>query len=92
MRRPAIGQCICISCDMGDIGERAELGPETSKDLEGYRKLRMRNVILNVTATNPTIDRKMLPIGENQNMTLMSMYYIYFTVRNFHGTSFSRIL
>jgi hypothetical protein len=48
---PANGQCICMSCDMGDVGQLAEPGPKTSKDPEGPGKLRMRDVMLNVTAT-----------------------------------------
>ena len=78
MCSPANGQCICISCDMGDVGQLAEQGPETSKDQKGrHGKPRMRNVMLNVTATklNPTFDGKMMRTGQNQNMTLMSMYY-----------------
>jgi hypothetical protein len=67
---PANEQCICMSCDLGDVGQLAELGPESSKDPEGHGKPRMRNVLLNVTTANPTIDGKMLPIGENHNMTL----------------------
>jgi hypothetical protein len=68
---PANGQCICMSCDLGDVGQLAEPGPEASK--EG--QLRMRNVMLNVTTTNPTFDEKMMCTGENQTMTLMSTYH-----------------
>jgi hypothetical protein len=58
---------------MGDVGQLAEPGPKTSKDPEGPGKLRMRDVMLNVTATtNATFDGEMLPIGENQNMTFMN--------------------
>jgi hypothetical protein len=69
---PANGQCICMSCDMGDVGQLPEPGPEVSKDLEGHGKPRMRNVMLNVTTTNSTFDGKMLRTGENENTTLMN--------------------